>query len=106
MSAQVILVEIKQAAVVGQSDIAFEVEIVVKDSPSIAAALETTKRTMQLFAGGKLTFIRSQPETDTYRDLPAQLESHRCYARFVVVDRPGKWQDFAKLGPVDLGTLE
>lgn len=54
-----------------------------------AEALEAVQLVYKALADGRESFIRAEPEADSYTDFDTKETQHRGYARFSFFDRPG-----------------
>lgn len=71
-----------------------------------ADALSGAKAIFDLFAKGRETFIRTEPEADTYTDFDTKEKQYRGYVRFSFRLEPGSWHHQSEINnliPSSLG---
>jgi hypothetical protein len=59
------------------------------DAPSKELALEGAKFIKKVFTQNRETFMRFQPEAESFTDFDTKITSHRGFVRFTVRDEPG-----------------
>ena len=70
-------------------------------------ALNGAKWVLDMFAKGRLAFIRTEPEANSEMDFDTKMTKHSGFTRFSFATEPGEWtqSDVSSL-TVGLGNLE